>query len=84
MNLKKSNNLKENKMFIYSAHDVTLVNVWRTLGFAEMLKPEYGASLLFELHSVQAEYQVKVCIFSVLIQLLHQVNVKTYICNLQL
>lgn len=63
MNLKQSNNLEENKMFIYSAHDVTLVNVWRTLGFIEMLKPEYGASLLFELHSVKGAYQVKVCVF---------------------
>lgn len=59
MNLKKSNNLKDKKMFIYSAHDITLVNVWRALGFTEILKPEYGASLLFELHYVHLEYQVK-------------------------
>nr|CAD7264648.1 unnamed protein product [Timema shepardi] len=40
------------KLFLYSAHDLTIVNVWRTLGMTEMLKPESGAALIVELHLV--------------------------------
>ncbi|XP_012286060.1 lysosomal acid phosphatase isoform X2 [Orussus abietinus] len=38
------------KMYLYSAHDTTLVNTLRTMGFTEeLLKPDYGAALIFEL-----------------------------------
>nr|CAD7434697.1 unnamed protein product [Timema monikensis] len=40
------------KLFLYSAHDITIVNVWRMLGMTEMLKPESGAALIVELHLV--------------------------------
>lgn len=39
------------RSYFYSAHDITIVNVLRTMGFTnELLKPDYGATLLFELH----------------------------------
>ncbi|XP_063242922.1 testicular acid phosphatase homolog [Bacillus rossius redtenbacheri] len=48
------------KLFLYSAHDVTLVSAWRTLGFAELLKPDYGAALMFEMHIVESKrFEVK-------------------------
>ncbi|XP_011872301.1 PREDICTED: lysosomal acid phosphatase [Vollenhovia emeryi] len=39
------------RSYFYSAHDVTIVNVLRTMGFTnELLKPDYGATLILELH----------------------------------
>lgn len=39
------------RAYFYSAHDITLVNLLRTMGFTEeFFKPEYGATLVFELH----------------------------------
>jgi hypothetical protein len=51
----------DRKMMLYSAHDVTIVNVWRALGFTDLIKPEYGASLFFELHTTRSgtNYEVK-------------------------
>lgn len=40
----------DRKLFLYSGHDLTLVSVIRALGFEEGFKPEYGASIIFELH----------------------------------
>ncbi|XP_022121885.2 prostatic acid phosphatase isoform X1 [Pieris rapae] len=37
-------------LYIYSGHDVNLVSLMRSLGYTEMLEPEYGASVLLELH----------------------------------
>ncbi|KAG8038771.1 hypothetical protein G9C98_000326 [Cotesia typhae] len=43
------------KLYLYSAHDFTLVNVLRAMGFTnELFKPDYGAALIFEL--VLSEY----------------------------
>lgn len=47
---KRLNKLKQ-KIFLYSAHDITLTNFMRTLGFVEDTKPEYGAALIIEAHS---------------------------------
>lgn len=51
----------DRKMVLYSAHDVTIVNVWRTLGFTDMIKPDFGASLILELHTTRsgADHEVK-------------------------
>ncbi|XP_076547283.1 prostatic acid phosphatase-like [Osmia lignaria lignaria] len=39
------------RAYLYSAHDITLVNLLRTMGFTkEYLKPAYGAMLVFQLH----------------------------------
>lgn len=39
--------------YLYSVHDITLVNLLRTMGFtSEHLKPEYGATLVFEVHAI--------------------------------
>ncbi|XP_015588094.1 prostatic acid phosphatase isoform X2 [Cephus cinctus] len=51
------------KLYLYSAHDITLVNVLRTMGFTnELFKPDYGAALIFELHLVNGgqSHEVKV------------------------
>jgi lysosomal acid phosphatase len=52
----------DHKVVLYSAHDVTIVNVWRALGFTDLIKPDYGASLVFELHTTRSgtSYEVKV------------------------
>lgn len=49
--MKRSQNGEDNmKLYLYSAHDITLVNVLRAMGFTEELfKPDYGAALIFEL-----------------------------------
>ncbi|KYN27058.1 Prostatic acid phosphatase, partial [Trachymyrmex cornetzi] len=44
-------NPKSKRSYFYSAHDVTIVNVMRTMGFTnELLKPDYGAMIILELH----------------------------------
>lgn len=37
-------------LYVYSAHDVTVVSLWRALGFDELIAPDYGASIVLELH----------------------------------
>lgn len=49
------NNKTTNKVTIYSAHDVTLVNTLRTMGvrmFDDFI-PELGANLIFEHRKVE-------------------------------
>ncbi|XP_011688976.1 PREDICTED: lysosomal acid phosphatase [Wasmannia auropunctata] len=42
---------KLKRSYFYSAHDITIVNVMRTMGFTnELFKPDYGATLILELH----------------------------------
>ncbi|CAG9855257.1 unnamed protein product [Phyllotreta striolata] len=43
------NNLS--KLFLYSAHDLTLVHILRSLELIDVLKPDFGAALIFELYS---------------------------------
>ncbi|KAJ9586333.1 hypothetical protein L9F63_020041, partial [Diploptera punctata] len=62
MENKRTGSLKpDRKMVLYSAHDLTIVNVWRALGFTDLIKPEYGAALLFELHVTRSgtDHEVK-------------------------
>ncbi|KAM3958304.1 LOW QUALITY PROTEIN: prostatic acid phosphatase [Aphomia sociella] len=40
----------DRSLYLYSGHDVTVVSMWRALGFQELLEPEYGASIALELH----------------------------------
>ncbi|EFN76309.1 lysosomal acid phosphatase [Harpegnathos saltator] len=50
--------LRSKRTYFYSAHDITIVNVMRTMGFtSEYLKPEYGAMLILELHHADNENQ---------------------------
>ncbi|XP_032513529.2 prostatic acid phosphatase-like [Danaus plexippus] len=45
------NNLNvDRSLYLYSAHDVNLVSLWRAMGFKELVEPEYGASIAIELH----------------------------------
>jgi len=57
-------NSKPKRSYFYSAHDITIVNILRTMGFTEFLKPDYGAMLLFELHAIDngENQEVKVLI----------------------
>ncbi|KAG5348337.1 EHD1 protein, partial [Acromyrmex charruanus] len=43
---------KSKRSYFYSAHDITIVNVMRTMGFTKLLKPDYGAMIILELHFV--------------------------------
>ena len=38
------------KIYLYSSHDVTLISVLRALGIEDIDKPDYGSSIIFELH----------------------------------
>ncbi|CAG4963629.1 unnamed protein product [Parnassius apollo] len=40
----------DRSLYLYSGHDVNVVALWRALGFEELLDPDYGASLVLELH----------------------------------
>lgn len=50
--VKKQRGEISQNIFIYSAHDATLVNMLRGLNVMDQMHmlPEYGASLVFELH----------------------------------
>lgn len=43
------------RIFLYSAHDISLVNFLRPLGFLEYIKPEYGAAFVLEVHSTTSD-----------------------------
>lgn len=48
--MRARNGQDETKLYLYSAHDTTLVNVLRAMGFTEELfKPDFAAALIFEL-----------------------------------
>lgn len=52
-------------IFVYSGHDITLVNVMRSLGVLEETsrKPDYASALVFELHHsviYDDDFEVKV------------------------
>lgn len=51
-------------LYVYSGHDVTVVSLWRALGFVDLLAPDYGASIVLELHEdiEQESFFVKVAI----------------------
>lgn len=65
-NKRKRNLSPDRKIFLYSAHDVTLVNVMNALGILDQTTnlPEYASALAFELHHSKyfsdADFEVKV------------------------
>lgn len=48
------------KLLLYSGHDSTILSVMRALDFKGFLMPDFGASLIFELHKLNDKYHVKV------------------------
>lgn len=66
MKQKRSNLLHPNRsIFVYSAHDITLVNVMNSLGILSQAAalPDYGAALVFELHhsvTYDDDFEVKI------------------------
>lgn len=49
------------KLSLYAAHDMTIVQVRRALGFNDLtFKPELGSALIVELHVVNSNPEVKV------------------------
>ncbi|XP_023170853.1 lysosomal acid phosphatase [Drosophila hydei] len=51
-NKRKKNLNPDRKIFLYAAHDVTLVNVMNSMGILDQTSklPEYASALVFELH----------------------------------
>ncbi|XP_072382551.1 prostatic acid phosphatase-like [Diabrotica undecimpunctata] len=39
------------KLYLYAAHDLTIVHILRSLNLIETLKPDFGATLIFELNA---------------------------------
>lgn len=63
INQKINGTLKPNrKLFLYSGHDLTVVSLMRVLGFDDLLKPEFGASIFIEHHKIEGEDVIKVLI----------------------
>lgn len=66
---KHKNGVTSNKsLYIYSAHDITLVNLMRALECIDQTtgKPDYSATMVFELHHsviFDDDFEVKVRIF---------------------
>lgn len=55
----------ERSIFVYSGHDVTLVNLMRALDITEHTsrKPDFAATLVFELHHsvvFEDDFEIKV------------------------
>jgi len=65
-NKRKRNLNPDRKIFLYSGHDVTLVNVMNSLGILDQTTklPEYASALAFELHHSKSfsdgDFEVKV------------------------
>lgn len=63
---KRDGKLKpDRKLFFYSGHDVTLVNVMRAMNIIDQTsgKPDFASALYFELHhndALAGDYEVKV------------------------
>lgn len=59
----KVNRLKNydvRKMFLYVAHDSTIVNLLVALNIWEPQVVEYNSMVIFELHKIQEDFAVKV------------------------
>lgn len=59
----KVNRLKDyekRKMFLYVAHDSTIVNLLMALNLWESQVPQYNTMIIFELHKLRGDYAVKV------------------------
>ncbi|XP_075227290.1 prostatic acid phosphatase-like isoform X2 [Lycorma delicatula] len=59
-NEKSEGHLKDMKLLLYSGHDSTILSVMRALDFKGFLMPDFGASLIFELHKLNDKYHVKI------------------------
>lgn len=65
----KRNNTSSRKLYLYAGHDISIVNIRRTFGFDDLIKPGFGACLAIELHklndtdtyTVKVEKHVKAC-----------------------
>ena len=65
LNKRKKNLSPDRKIFLYSGHDVTLVNVMNSLNILDQTAklPEYASALCFELHHsslFKDDFEVKV------------------------
>lgn len=66
-NMAEKRNDSKKELFLYSGHDLTLVSLLRCLGIEELYKPQFGASVILELHNVNKEYFIKVIFFKIYI-----------------
>lgn len=56
-------NSKPKRFYLYSAHDITIINTMRTMGFTnDLFLPDYGAMFILEVHRAnnRADPEVKV------------------------
>lgn len=69
MTLKSNKQLQpDRRLFIYSGHDTTLINVMRALNITSQTtnKPDFASSLHFEMHhnrNIKHDFEVKVDMF---------------------
>lgn len=54
------NDEDETKIYLYSGHDISIVHILRALNLTDTIKPDFGASIAFELHNNSDSYNVKV------------------------
>lgn len=86
MTKKRSRTLAPNRsIFIYSGHDVTLVNLMRALDIIGQTtkKPDYASALVLELHhsvNFKDDFEVKVCHYSLGLLFRLCYNVSFYVC----
>ena len=59
---KVNGSLEKQRMFVYSAHDSTLATLLLGLGVFNNLAPPYATTALIELHNVDGNRFVEVCI----------------------
>lgn len=58
------------KIHLYGAHETNIAGILVALNIWKRFIPEYGASIVFELHEKDSDYFVRVtCFFSIRIKL---------------
>ncbi|XP_075227111.1 prostatic acid phosphatase-like [Lycorma delicatula] len=50
----------DRKLFVYSAHDTTIISFLRALDFEKFKIPDFGASVILELHKLYNQYYLKI------------------------
>jgi hypothetical protein len=53
---------KKPKIFLYSAHDITVISLLSTLNVYKMHLPKYSSSVILEKWEKDSESYIKVCI----------------------
>lgn len=81
-------NSKPKRFYLYSAHDITIINTMRTMGFtSDLFLPDYGAMFILEVHRANNRDDpevkvvfVRVSLFYLLVIFIINTYVKIYVC----